>query len=66
MKLSKSIYLDSFENQWVIEKISIKKNKGNYIHWIGECKNKSIGFREKNKKDIIKRIKELKNITLHF
>jgi hypothetical protein len=52
MKLLKSIYIDSKDNVWIIQKESLPKRKGTYNYWIGECISLNIAYKESKKKDL--------------
>lgn len=58
MKLTKSIYLDSKGNEWVIYQESLPKKKGTYSYWIGECLKLNKYYREEKKKDLKKFIEK--------
>jgi hypothetical protein len=56
MKVSKTILLDSQNNEWIVEKKHIPKQEWKF-YWEGECKSLGIKFVGVTKKYVIERIK---------
>jgi hypothetical protein len=57
MKVSKTILLDSQNNEWVVEKKHIPKQEWKF-YWEGECKTLDIKFKGNVRKYVIDKIKE--------
>lgn len=57
MKLLKSIYLDDYGNEWILQCHEIPKQDqqkdGVYVYWTGECPTLNLSFKEKLKRKLI-------------
>lgn len=62
MKLSRSIYVDSHNNEWVVQKHSLPKKKGEYVYWIADCVDLCKSIKADKKRDIISKIKNNENL----
>lgn len=59
MKILKSIYQDSLNNIWEIERYDLPNKRGTLItSWIAECEAIKLAFHEKTKKECINQIKK--------
>lgn len=54
MVLVSQIYKDSNGNEWLIQKNSLPKKRGEFIFWTGECDALGKGYREHTKKELKK------------
>jgi hypothetical protein len=65
LKLAKKIYRASDNSEWLVEKVTIEKKRGEQMFWTGELmgsENQKIGnfkcFRETNQKYVLKQIED--------
>lgn len=67
MKLIKSIYLDSKNNEWVVERCTLPKRRGGeYIFFTAECSAyPTASFRFKSKNEILKAVDDFVNKKLN-